>query len=305
MVGAGGELRLDDVYRQFLEAQYRPSTVAVYWRATANFVHWMRMHGMPVTIEGVTRYLSTVPAGARPLHAYAIKSYLGFMGFEQVARQVPVPRGSYIRIRPQMWFPYPLIKYMVEHTSSARLAAMIAVAYDLALRREELRRLNRAQLENEPYVDVGTGRAIVYRMKTRQYPWQQLQLSRWAITYLRRYLDSRADGGPALFAGPDGQRLSPSAIDAFIRGRLRDEFGVPGVSMKAFRHSRLTWMAVEGHSLIDIAKWAGHSTPNPTLVYIHAAERFRMNPLASIEFLKGTPIYPTAVRLLEDYASHA
>jgi len=305
VASSGSDLKLDDVYRNFLEAQYRPSTVSVYWRATASFVNWMRMHGMPVTIEGVTRYLSTVPAGARPLHAYAIKSYLGFTGFEQVSRQVPVPRGSYTRIRPQIWFPYPVVRYIVEHTSSVRLAAMIAVSYDLALRREELRRLNRVQVGDEPHVDIGTGKAIVYRMKTRQYPWQQLQLSKWSMAYLRRYLNKRTDDGPVLFAGPDGGRLSPSGIDAFIRGHLRDEFGTPGVSIKAFRHSRLTWMAVEGHSLIDIAKWAGHSTPNPTLIYIHVAEQFRMNPLMAIDFLKGTGLYDIAVKLIEDHPPHA
>jgi integrase len=297
------DLRLDGTFIRYLEAQYRPSTVYVYRRAIERFVDFMR--GRPLSMESVMRFIDSLGPGERPVYAYAIRTYLNYSGHESLARQIPVPRGSYTQMSMQAWLPWPLVKYMADHTSSPKLAAMMAVAYDLALRRNELRMLNRVPMANQPYINLSNGKAVVYRMKTRQYPWQQLWVSKWALAHLHRYLRTRTDDGEALFVNPAGERLSSSAIDAFVRSRLRSEFGVDGISVKTFRHSKLTWMAVEGHSLIDIAKWAGHTTPNPTLTYIHAAERFRTDPLSSIEFLKGTPIYRIAVELLEDHASHA
>jgi len=299
--GAAG-LNLDHVFIKYLEAQYRPSTVYVYRKAVERFVDFMR--GRPLSMENAMRFIDSLKPGERPVYAYAVRTYLNYSGYESIARQIPVPRGSYIQMNVQTWIPWPVIRYIADHTMSPKLAAMIAVSYDLALRRTELRMLNRVPMADHPYINLSNGKAVVYRLKTRQYPWQQLWVSKWTLGHLNRYMKTRNDDGEALFVNPDGERSSSSSIDALVRNRLGTEFGIGDVSVKTFRHSKLTWMAVEGHSLIDIAKWAGHTTPNPTLTYIHAAEQFRTDPLSSIEFLKGTWIYNTAVKLLEDYASH-
>lgn len=300
-------LSLDPVFIKYLEAQYRPSTVHVYTGILKRFVEGM--DGRELTVENVMRYLQSVSDGERSITSYAIRMFLRYKGYGDLANMVPVSHGTFTRKKMPLWIPEPVVKYIVDTSKQRypRFAAMVAVSYDLALRRNELYMLNRVPMVDHPYINPDNGRAVIYRMKTRQYPWQQLSLSDWSLKLLRNYLRTRRDDDDALFTSEDGGRLSYNGIDTYFRRRMSTDYGFSpnSVSIKMLRHSKLTWMAVQGYSLIDIAKYAGHTTPNPTLIYIHAASQFRSDPIATLESLKGTKIYNDAVRVVEDYVKSA
>ena len=300
-------LSVDPVFVKYLEAQYRPSTVRVYSGIIRRFVEGM--NGRDLTPENVMAYLQSVSDGERAITSYAVRMFLKYKGYPELASMVPVSRGTFTRKKMPMWIPEPVVKYIVEDSSKRypRLAAMIAVSYDLALRRGELMALNRVPMVDRPYINPTNGRAVIYREKTRQYPWQQLTLSDWSLRYLRNYLRQRRDDDDALIVSEDGGRLSYNGIDTYFRRRMSEDYGFNSnsVSMKMLRHSKLTWMAVQGYNLIDIAKYAGHTTPNPTLIYIHIASQFRADPIGALEHLKGTRIYNDAVRVVEDYIKGA
>jgi len=56
---------------------------------------------------------------------------------------------------------------------------------------------------------------------------------------------------------------------SLIVERLSERAGVPGFSTHTPRHLRLTHMARAGMALHEIARYAGHSSTQTTMLYIH------------------------------------
>jgi len=291
-----------DLFRRYLTAQYRPATVVTYTYAYTNFLHWKQENRVEnLTPADVMNYLETLPESARAVHAYAIKAYLEFYGKHDLASKVPVPRASYSMKLPT-WIPEPVLMWLVREAPRPVIKAILAVGYDLALRLNELVILNRVPRPDTPYIDLETGEANIYREKTKRYPWQQMQLSEWALKYLRAYRDfvrsDDASNEKPLFVTLTGRRVNASDVEYHFKNWLEKDLGLDTGGFKILRHSKLTWMAVEGKELVEIAKYAGHSTPNPTLIYIHAASQFRKNPLAYIDWMKSSTIYDDAKEII-------
>jgi integrase/recombinase XerD len=159
----------------------------------------------------------------------------------------------------------------------ARNRAMILVAYDGALRREELVRLCAD--------DYDRARALLKvraeTSKSGRDRW--VPLSPIGQRALDVYLDRQRralmaalglDAHGALFVSEStrnpGQPLAPGAFNDVISA-LRVTLALPQLHPHTFRHQRLTALKAAGVPLEDIALFAGHASTETTRLYLHLA----------------------------------
>ncbi|HUY98926.1 MAG TPA: site-specific integrase [Thermomicrobiaceae bacterium] len=160
---------------------------------------------------------------------------------------------------------------------TARNRAMILVAYDGALRREELVGLRD--------VDYDRSRALLHvraaTSKSGRDRWVPLSpIGQRALdSYLerpRRALVAalgQDEGGPLFLSESTrnpGQPLVPGAFNDVIAA-LRTTLGLPQLHPHTFRHQRLTALKAAGVPLEDIALFAGHASTETTRLYLHLA----------------------------------
>lgn len=158
-----------------------------------------------------------------------------------------------------------------------RTRAMILLAYDAALRREELMSLR--------VDDIDWARGIVTirpetskggRMRYVPVSACVLHLVRGYIESDRRALIAAYDGedaGPIFLSESTrnpGRPLAVGALDEIVE-RVRDRVGLPALTPHTLRHQRCTMLKRAGVNLDDIALFAGHKNVNSTRLYIHLA----------------------------------
>ncbi len=300
------------LFERFMASQYRPATVQEYRWRYKKFLETMNIKTVKdlqqLTTLNVIDYIDDLKKrlGNTSTHAYAVKALLEFHGMKNLAAQVPAPRG-WAKFEPK-WIPWPVLKMMIDsHSPNKRMKAISALGYDLALRISEAVALNRVPRPDTQYVDTRKGLARIYRLKTRQYPIQLLQVSEWALEHVRKYLAIRRDNDPALFTslefvpGAGGGRISARNVERYW-GLWTQSLGYPyPCTYKVLRHSRLTWMAIEGKSIIEIAKFAGHTSTNSTLIYTHIGQQFTSNPMMFLDDLKKSEIYEPGRKALEEW----
>ena len=203
----------------------------------------------------------------------------------------PVPRGNHghagskrergliLPARRLPWIaPADIWERIVLHVvtrESVRNRAMILVAYDGALRREELVRLR--------CDDYDRSRALLKvraeTSKSGRDRWVPLSpVGQRALDY---YLDRQRyalvaalglDGRGPLFVSEStrnpGKPLVPGAFNDVIDA-LRTNLGLPQLHPHTFRHQRLTALKAAGVPLEDIALFAGHASTETTRLYLH------------------------------------
>jgi len=156
---------------------------------------------------------------------------------------------------------------------SRRDQALVLLAYDGALRREELVLLELADID-WPYREVtirpetaknGAGRVVLFSAPTARR--------------LRAYLDERRllhpeTGRLFLSLSPRnrGAGLDPGMVNKIVR-HLAVRADVPQLHPHTLRHLRLTHLAREGVPEHVIAEYAGHRSLETTKLYIHMGGR--------------------------------
>jgi len=194
--------------------------------------------------------------------------------------QRPV-RGPVSKRQRLPWVPADEVWYQfVRHVllnEDARTRAMILLAYDAALRREELMSLR--------VDDIDWGRGIVtIRPETSKGGRMRLVPVSACILHLvhayiegdRRALIAAYDGedaGPLFLSESTrnpGRPLSVGAFDEIVE-RVRERVGLPALTPHTLRHQRCTMLKRAGVNLDDIALFAGHKNIDSTRLYIHLA----------------------------------
>src|SRR5258708_395285 len=159
----------------------------------------------------------------------------------------------------------------------ARTRAMILLAYDAALRREELMSLR--------VDDIDWARSLVTIRPetTKGGRMRYVPVSEACLHLVRDYLegDRRAliaaydgeDAGPIFLSESTRNPGRPLAVEAFdeIMERVRERVGLPALTPHTLRHQRCTILKRAGVSLDDIALFAGHKSTESTRLYIHLA----------------------------------
>jgi integrase len=202
----------------------------------------------------------------------------------------PLPRGrlgeaaprGLVRTRGRLPWVAPAdvwagIVLHVVTRETARNRALLLVAYDGALRREEL-----VGLRGDDY---DRRRALLrVRAETSKSGRERwVPLSPFGQRALDHYLDRQRralveayaldPGGPLILSESTrnpGRPLAPGAVNDVVEA-LRGALGLPQLHPHTFRHQRLTALKAAGVPLDDIALFAGHASTETTRLYLHLA----------------------------------
>ena len=188
----------------------------------------------------------------------------------------PVSKKQYLP-----WLPSDEIwEQFVRHvilSEDARTKAMILLAYDAALRREELMSL---RVDD---IDWARGVLTIRPETTKGGRMRLVPISACVLYLIRDYLegDRRAliaaydgdDAGPIFLSESTRNPGCPLAVGAFdeVIERVRERVGLPALTPHTLRHQRCTTLKRAGASLDDIALFAGHKSTESTRLYIHLA----------------------------------
>jgi site-specific recombinase XerD len=191
-------------------------------------------------------------------------------------------RRGLVRTRGRLpWIaPAELWTRIVVHVvtrEAPRNRAMILVAYDGALRREELVGLRADDYDRERAllkVRAQTSKSGRDRWVPLS-PVGQRVLDHYLDRQRRALVDAYAldDRGP-LFVSEStrnpGRPLVPGAFNDVVEA-LRATLDLPQLHPHTFRHQRLTALKAAGVPLDDIALFAGHASTETTRLYLHLA----------------------------------
>ena len=221
----------------------------------------------------------------------AIRLYYDYLVEEGVRPDNPVGRGRYTpgkafgghrdrgllpRYRMLPWIPnqeqWQAI-LSVAKGEPLRNRVMLAMAYDAALRREELCGLSTADVD--PSARLLHIRAeITKSRRARVVPYSTATDALFASYLDHRCSLSRARG-PLFLSESPRNRGQPVSVWTWSKvvTRIADAAGVPRFTTHTLRHLRLTDLARTGWDLHEIAQFAGHRSTQTTLLYIHLSGR--------------------------------
>jgi len=193
----------------------------------------------------------------------------------------PPQRGIVSHTKRLPWIPSDtewemLVTHIMRH-ESVRNQVMILLAYEGALRREEL-----VSLRVDDF-DWATG-WVTIRPETSKSGYQRtVMFSRVTGELLKRYLwDERANihaafggekNGPLFLSESNRNAGRPITLGSFndVIEQVRTAVTLPQLRTHTFRHLRCTVLKRCGVDLQDIALYAGHKTVATTQIYIHMA----------------------------------
>jgi integrase/recombinase XerD len=190
-------------------------------------------------------------------------------------------RGPVRRHKRLPWVPSDEVwEHFVQHVvlhEDARTRAMILLAYDAALRREELMSLRVDDF------DWARGLLTIRPEITKGERMRHVPVSAAVLHLVRVYLEGDRR---SLIAAYEGEELGvlflsestrnpgrPLAIGAFdeIMERVREKVNLPALTPHTLRHQRCTILKRAGVNLDDIALFAGHKSTETTRLYLHLA----------------------------------
>jgi integrase len=203
----------------------------------------------------------------------------------------PVPRGHWggpspargvvPRRRRLPWIPtdpqwQALVADLFRH-EPLRNQALILLAYDAALRRQEVLGLRLDDIDwaagllhiRAEHAKGGRARRVPLSAATEQLLRQYIQTDR---AHLLAGFGGEAAGPLFLSESPRNPAapLRPGAFNDIV-ARLRTRLGLPQLHPHTFRHLRCTVLKRCDVDLDDIALIAGHASPQSTHLYIHLA----------------------------------
>jgi len=189
--------------------------------------------------------------------------------------------GPVGRKRSLPWTPPDDVwKRFVTHVvqnEDCRTKAMILLAYDAALRREEMMSL---QVDD---FDWSCGVVTIRPETTKGGRMRHVPVSAYALLLVRQYIEGNRrtlvaaydadDSGPLFLSESTCNPGRPLAVGAFneIMERVRERVGLPALTPHTLRHQRCTILKRAGVKLDDIALFAGHKSIETTWLYIHMA----------------------------------
>ena len=219
----------------------------------------------------------------------AVRSFYEFLVEDGLRERNPVRRGQsgrrgkrprqglVRRVEQAPWIPtdaqWQQILYAAA-TEPVRNRLMIALAYDGALRREELVLLDVGDFE--PAYSLIRLRAVTTKSKRSREVTYGAASAQLFTQYLaiRRQLVGRAPGRLLLSTSRRNRAapLGASSWSKIVTGLAR-RADVQRLSPHTFRHLRLTDLARADWTLDQIAQYAGHQDLSTTLHYIHLSGR--------------------------------
>ncbi len=190
-------------------------------------------------------------------------------------------RGPFKKRETMPWLPSDEVweQFLVHvlQNEDARTQAMILLAYDGALRREELISL---RVDD---IDWARGIITIRSETTKSGRTRYVPVSAGVLHLVRHYIEGDRHALIAAYDGDDAGQIflsestrnpgCPLAVGAFdeIMERVRERVGLPAMTPHTLRHQRCTILKRAGVDLDDIALVAGHKSTKTTRLYIHLA----------------------------------
>jgi site-specific recombinase XerD len=185
-------------------------------------------------------------------------------------------RGLLPRRKRLPWIPTEEEwRRLLEHArqDSVRNRCMLALAYDAALRREELCRLDSADLQP-------AHRLLRVRAETSKSRQDRVvPYSETTGVLLSAYLAHRRDlsrkRGPLFLSESHRNHAEPLSLWTWSKvvRRIANSADLPRLSTHTLRHLCLTDLARAGWDLHEIARFAGHRSVSVTQQYVHMSGR--------------------------------
>lgn len=150
---------------------------------------------------------------------------------------------------------------------------MFALAYDAALRREELCTLNTSDID-PTHRTIRIRAEITKNRQERIVPYSQATSDLY-MTYLQHRRGLSRERGPLFLSESHRNKARPLSIwtwSKVVEG-IAVRSGVEQFTTHTLRHLCLTDLARAGWQLHEIATFAGHRTTQTTLLYIHLSAR--------------------------------
>lgn len=256
-------------YERLVHLRYKPSTAYAYSRSLSRFADWLAAEPDVATASNVQEYLSELTKKISPRsisrHAFALKDFFDKSGRKEMAEEIPVPR---FEMKPPRVLKEEEIQKLIEAPSNLHDKLVLWTAYECALRLNEVTLLNRQNIDQE-------GKVIwVHRGKRRGISSHPVPVSQALLSAIDEYLTTRTDEQEALFVTSGGRggvhfrRITRDAVRTTFE-RASRKIGLEAVSFHVIRHTRCTVLAVHGMDIMDIAKIAGHSRLDTTMIYLH------------------------------------
>jgi integrase/recombinase XerD len=193
----------------------------------------------------------------------------------------PKRRGPVRRLHRLPWLPSDqaweaFLRHVLFHEDT-RTQAMILLAYDAALRREEL------MLLRVQDIDWDRGLITIRPETTKNGQMRFVPVSAAVLHLVRHYIEGDRhlllmtnqgqEQGPLFLSESTRNPGLPLTVGAFdeIMQRVRARVNLPDLTPHTLRHQRCTLLKRAGVNLDDIALFAGHKSTMTTRLYIHLA----------------------------------
>jgi len=289
-----------------------PNTIIAYGRAAEDHLCFLERAGadpLNAGLDVVAAWIGDMlsrpnPRGAALVHMdscaglanatvqqriVAVRSFYEFLVEDGLRERNPVRRGQsgrqgkrprqglVRRVEQAPWIPTDAQWRQILHAAAVepvRNRLMIALAYDGALRREELVLLEVGDFE--PAYSLIRLRAITTKSKRSRELAYGAATAQLFMQYLaiRRQVVGRAPGRLLLSTSRRNRSapLGASSWSKIVTGLAR-RADVQRLSPHTFRHLRLTDLARADWTIDQIAQYAGHRDLSTTLRYIHLSGR--------------------------------
>ncbi len=205
----------------------------------------------------------------------AVRSFFDFLVEEHLREDNPVGRGRYTpgkafgSRQERALIPQWQAFLVAAQSESIRTRCMVALAYDAALRREELCSLQSDDVDPaHRMLRLRAETTKGHRQRTVPYSTTSGELLRAYLAHRRTIAQTR---GPLFLSESPRNFASPLTLWTWSKvvRQIADRADLPHFSTHTFRHLCLTDLARAGWDLHEIALFAGHRNPQTTLLYIH------------------------------------
>ncbi len=212
-----------------------------------------------------------IEEGVRPTNPVGRGRYTPGKGFSGARERALIPR-----YRKLPWIPTDeqwLTILNSAKVESLRNRTMLAIAYDAALRREELCALETGDIDPAHRMIRVRAETTKNRME-RMVPYSEATSVLYAAYLQERRTLSRSRG-PLFLSESDRNLARPITIwtwSKVVKG-IANRSAVQQFTTHTLRHLCLTDLARAGWDIHEIATFAGHRSTETTLLYIHLSGR--------------------------------
>lgn len=178
----------------------------------------------------------------------------------------PARRLKRVKVPQKIRKPYTAEEreHLKDIAKTQRDLAIMELLYSTAGRIGEVVAINRDD------IDFANKEIVIWGQKGKKE--RTVYLTDGCIYHLRKYLDSRTDGNPALFVSlkRPHNRIGKNGIETMLR-KLGLTAGIHAHPHK-FRRTMLTDAGARGVPLQEIQAYAGHAKTDTTMLYITTKE---------------------------------